>query len=140
MDAADVELYEKHSEELIHFATFLVGPSDASDLVIAAVVRVAGTQAWRSARDPLAYLRRAVLNEARMTVRANRRRHKYEMLSTSMASSTQPDDWDGGDVLDAVDRLSPRQRAVIYLTTIYCTVPGHRAAGEQATINVTRPS
>ena len=33
VEEADAEVYRKHADDLIRFATGLVGPSDASDIV-----------------------------------------------------------------------------------------------------------
>ena len=46
MDAVDVELYEKHGDELIRFATALVGPTDADDVLAEVVLRAFASPAW----------------------------------------------------------------------------------------------
>lgn len=109
----DERTYRKHAEELTRFATFLVGPTDASDIVSAAVLRALSSTAWPSVDHHRAYLFRAVLNEARMHHRSTARRHAREQRS---ATPERVDEIDTlSDVLEMVDRLSPRQRAVVYL-------------------------
>ena len=115
MDLTDGELYEKYGDELTRFATFLAGPADAPDIVVEAVLGAFAVANWPAVRDRRAYLFRAVLNRARMHARSEGRRRSYEQMSasTEIASDVpRPDP----DVLDAVARLSERQRAVVYLT------------------------
>ncbi len=90
---ADAEVYEKYSDELIRFATTLVGPSDAPDVLSVAVIRALASSQWPGVSNRRAYLYRSVLNAARSRRRAE-----------------QP------EVLVAIGRLSVRQRAVVYLT------------------------
>jgi RNA polymerase sigma factor (sigma-70 family) len=111
----DAEVYEKHAEELVRFATFLTGPSDAPDLLSAAVLRALGAPGWRSVTNHRAYLYRAVLNEARMHHRSHRRRRQREERTALRDLALTPSE-PRPEVVAAVDRLSPRQRAVIYLT------------------------
>jgi RNA polymerase sigma-70 factor (ECF subfamily) len=108
------EVYRANAEDLVRFATGLVGPSDARDVVSAAVLRV-----WRSGRlagvdDPRRYLFRAVINEARMHHRSTLRRRAREARAVARdigTSATEP----RPEVLAAVARLSLRQRAVVAL-------------------------
>jgi RNA polymerase sigma-70 factor (ECF subfamily) len=110
----DEQTYRKHADELIRFATFLVGPADASDVVSAAVLRTFESQAWAAARNQRAYLFRAVLNEVRMAHRGDVRRRGRELRAEQPESFDAPEP--RPDVLEAVASLSPRQRAVIALT------------------------
>ena len=115
MDASDGEIYEKYGEELTRFATFLVGPTDAQDVVVDAVLAAFASAAWPTVRERRAYLYRSVLNRARMHARSESRRRARERASArfGVAPEVPPPD---ADVLDAVSRLSERQRAVVYLT------------------------
>ena len=112
--AGVAEAYEKHAEDLIRFSTGLVGPTDAADVVSAALLRSFGSQVWPTVRDHRAYLFKAVLNQARMTHRGAMRRRAREAgvapPETTVAPEPRP------EVLSAVARLSLRQRAVIVLT------------------------
>ena len=72
------EIYEKYADQLIRFATGLVGPSDGRDVVSAAVVNAMWSASWDSVVYERAYLYKAVLNEARRHHRSNGRRHIAE--------------------------------------------------------------
>ena len=108
------EAYEKYSDELVRFATGLVGPSDGPDLVGTAMVNVVGMNSWESVENPRAYLYRTVLNEAKRTHRKTMRRRVSEMQAASRPGASDPPDV-RPEVLDAVAALSFRQRAVVFL-------------------------
>jgi RNA polymerase sigma-70 factor (ECF subfamily) len=109
------EVYELHAHELIRFATGLAGPDDASDLVSSAMVKAMWSKSWDSVDNHRAYLYRTVLNEARRSYRKSMHRNDAEAraaLPTGVASRAdqiQP------EVLEAVCRLSMRQKAVVVL-------------------------
>jgi RNA polymerase sigma factor (sigma-70 family) len=109
----DERIYRKHAEELTRFATFLVGPGDAPDIVSSAVLRSLSSQAWPRVEHHRAYLFRAVLNEARLHHRSTARRRAREQRAAVPEATHEVDLL--SDVLEMVDRLSPRQRAVVYL-------------------------
>lgn len=113
MDLRDEELYSKHAEELVRFATTLVGPSVAEDVVANAVVRSMTSPAWPTVTEPRAYLFRAVFNEARSIKRSDRRRWGRE----SSAANHEADHQSiiSIEVRDAVSRLSLPERSVLYL-------------------------
>lgn len=111
---SDAELYEKHADALVRFATVLVGPADAADVVSATLVRLLGNARWAAARDRRAYLFRAVLNEARMHHRSTMRRRVREVRSALPGAHHDAEPL--VDVLAQVARLSMRQRAVVMLT------------------------
>lgn len=113
VDESDEVLYNKHAEELIRFATTLVGPSLAEDVFTNAVIKVMTGPAWPSVSERRAYLFRAVVNEARMLHRSDRRRAARESR-TALPEARQ---YDGVslEVRDAVERLSARERAVLHL-------------------------
>ncbi|HEX2273352.1 MAG TPA: RNA polymerase sigma factor [Acidimicrobiales bacterium] len=111
---ADGETYEKHAEELVRFATLLVGPGGAEDLVAGAVLRAFSSPSWPSVTEPRAYLYRTVLNEARQLRRSTQRRLRREAAAARSERLHVP--LVRPEVLDALRRLTVRQRAVIYLT------------------------
>jgi RNA polymerase sigma factor (sigma-70 family) len=115
MASADEQIYEKYSEELIRFATFLVGPSDAPDVLSEAMLKVLASNAWANATHHRAYLHRAVLNEARMAHRHQSRRRSYEERAACREEMVDPAT-PRPEVLAAVECLSTRQRAVVFLT------------------------
>jgi RNA polymerase sigma-70 factor (ECF subfamily) len=110
----DGEIYAKYADELVRFATGLVGPSHAQDVVSGAVVRCLGSRSWATVRNPRAYLYRSVWAEARMAHRGSLRRQVREQHAAPPESAESPDVQP--EILRAVASLSLRQRAVIVLT------------------------
>lgn len=116
MEVTIEESYRKWSDDLVRYATALVGPADAPDLVadVFASMLDRGDDAWHRVRDPRRYAFRAVTNAARMLGRSRSRRRTRE----SRWSATGP----GAElitdpvVVDALSTLSIRQRAVVFLT------------------------
>jgi RNA polymerase sigma factor (sigma-70 family) len=114
VDEQDAEFLEKHADELTRFATAVVGPSDAPDVVSEAFLHCVVSRRWPTVFDRRAYLYRAVLNEALATRRSltrRRQRDRHAVLAEPVS-----DDVPSYEVLDAVRRLSVRQRAVVVLT------------------------
>lgn len=124
---SDAEIYAKHAEELVRFATVLVGPDGAADVVSASVITAFRAPAWPNVRNPRAYLYRAVLNESRMTARREARRVRYEQRA-ALRDITDAPPTPRPEVVVAVAALSPRQRAVVYLTYWEDRDPGSVAA------------
>jgi RNA polymerase sigma factor (sigma-70 family) len=120
-DEHRAEVYRKYADELTRFATGLVGPADAPDVVSAAMLACLWSPAWAQVRDPRPYLFRAVLNQARSAARSTRRRRGREQRSAELSSTSPvtarnlPTEAEP-EVLRAVAALSVRQRAVIFLT------------------------
>jgi RNA polymerase sigma-70 factor (ECF subfamily) len=114
VDPADGEVYRKHAEELTRFATGLVGPSHAADMVSEAVLRCLGSARWPQVAEKRAYLYRSVYNEAARFHRSTSRRRSREERAAQPESVEPPAV--RPEVLSAVARLSVRQRAVIVLT------------------------
>lgn len=108
------EIYRRHARDLTRFATSLVGPSDAGDVVSGAVMRAMWSEKWDDVRDHRAYLYRAVLNEARMLARSSSRRRVREARA-AVGETTFEVDF-RPDVAEAVGRLSVQQRAAVFLT------------------------
>jgi DNA-directed RNA polymerase specialized sigma24 family protein len=69
-ERTDAEVYAAHAEELVRFATGLVGPDDAADVVTDAFVRLVTAPVWRDARDRRALWYRAVVHGDRSHHRA----------------------------------------------------------------------
>ncbi len=111
------ECYEKHADALVRFATGLVGPADAADVVQSGVLRAVSSARWGDVRDQRAYLFRSVMNEARMHHRSTMRRRAREVraaLLDEYVSAETP--LPRPEVLEQVGKLSVRQRAVVTLT------------------------
>ncbi|MCU1396640.1 MAG: putative polymerase subfamily sigma factor [Ilumatobacteraceae bacterium] len=106
-------LWRMYAAELLRFATMLVGPADAGDIVSEAMLRserfvVAGT-----VDQPRAYLFRAVANQASDLRRTRTRRWARDLAAIGPTHADAPDTFI--DVRRAVARLSVVQRAVVYL-------------------------
>jgi RNA polymerase sigma factor (sigma-70 family) len=110
----DEEIFRKYADDLVRFATGLVGPFDAQDVVTDACLRAFGATGWRQVANHRAYLYRTVVNQAHSHHRSTLRRRLREMRSATPeeARMTEAD----LDVLAAVDRLSVQQRAAVILT------------------------
>ena len=107
------EIYTKYASELVRFATSLVGPTDAADVVSEAVVKSMWSTMWPSVVNPRAYLYQAVLNESRMHHRGTMRRRAHETRATSMEMVTLS--VVGVDVWEAMGSLTIPQRACVFL-------------------------
>ena len=122
---ADAEVYARHAPELVRFATVLAGPSGADDLVASAVLKAFTNPGWSGVQNQRAYLYRAVLNEARQEGRAAVRRLRREQLAAaperSDSASVRP------EVLAAMRRLDPRQRAIVFFTYWHDRTPNEIA-------------
>ncbi|MBT8217830.1 MAG: RNA polymerase sigma factor [Acidimicrobiia bacterium] len=108
------EAFEKHVGELTRFASGLVGPWEAEDVVAEACLKAFASPKWNAITHQRAYLYRSVMNHARMRRRASLRRRTREARA-ARPEGEFPIELDP-DVLDAVKRLSVRQRAVTFLT------------------------
>lgn len=109
----DSEVYAEHAAELSRFATSLVGPSDAADVVSEAVIRVMISPVWSRAENRRALLYRAVLFEARNYQRSVSRRRRREASHGAITAAEPPEV--RPEVWEAVSSLSPQQRAVTFL-------------------------
>jgi RNA polymerase sigma-70 factor (ECF subfamily) len=105
-------VWRDHAQELVRYATLLVGPSDASDVVSAAFLRAPGRLA--GVDNVRGYLFRAVTTTAIDQTRSTRRRQTRE-LRAALPEATI-DARSDPDVRRAVASLSVQQRAVVYFT------------------------
>jgi RNA polymerase sigma-70 factor (ECF subfamily) len=113
VNAIDEAIYAKHAYELMRFATTLVGPSGAEDVVADAVLRAMTSPSWPTVTEHRAYLFRAVANEASSMRRSvGRRRARERRVASADRIEAQPID---PDVTAAMSRLSVRERSVLYL-------------------------
>ncbi len=104
------EVYMKHREALTRFATVLVGPSDANDIISTVVTRLlASGRSLGDLDNAQAYLMRAVANESKTLLRRRGRNTELVEAVAIEASVPRP------DVLEAVLALPPQQRAATYL-------------------------
>jgi RNA polymerase sigma-70 factor (ECF subfamily) len=113
-DAILADGYRSHAGDLIRFATVVVGRDAASDVVSSAVLRVLGRDV-SSISNLRAYLFSAVANEGRNLKRSEARRRTREATAAGSADWNVRTPESFPEVREAVERLSARQRAVIYL-------------------------
>lgn len=114
---SDREIYEKYSADLIRYATVLVGPDQAPDVVSTVVLRVLKRRSLGDLDDPKGYLFRSVMNECRSWGRRRKagqvvlgrffEREGSESLDSTVA--------DRVSAAEAVWRLPPRLRSAAYL-------------------------
>jgi RNA polymerase sigma-70 factor (ECF subfamily) len=111
VSGSDAEIYGALRQDLIQYATALVGPDSASDLLSAVMVRLLARKRLSDLMDARPYLFRAVLNEARGQHRRTVRNASAvaEEVVTHDRPNLQP------EVLEAVMQLPVRQRAATYL-------------------------
>ena len=125
----DVEVsYKAHLPDLLHFATVLVGPHDASDVVSEAITATLRRGSMSGVVDARAYWFRAVSNTAASWHRSRFRRTRRERAwsSSTAAASEQPLTPDDARTLLAA--LSVQQRTALYLT-YWLDWPVDRVAG-----------
>lgn len=104
--------YEKYGDELVRFATSLVGPFTAQDVVSQTLVHCLEGSAWALVLDERAFLYRCVLNEVRKHHRAELRRAAREGRDSLGELAHDPDL--PSELLAVVASLSPRQRSVVF--------------------------
>lgn len=110
----EAELYQRHAGELIRYATVLVGPHEAVDVMTDGVLAAFASPGWRQVQHPRAYLYRAVLNRAMSVKRSEARRERREAAVARPDRVSDPDV--SIDAHRALAHLSAQQRAVVYLT------------------------
>ena len=108
------QVYRSYAAELTRYATGLVGPFDAADMVTDACLKAFSSRRWPEVTNPRAYLYRTVLTVAMDHHRSTMSRRLRELKSAG-PESTPPREVDI-DVLKAVERLSMQQRAAVLLT------------------------
>jgi DNA-directed RNA polymerase specialized sigma24 family protein len=68
VEESDAEVYRKQADDLIRFATGLVGPGDAADIVSEAFLSCLSSAGWMTVTDKRSYLYRIVLTVSRNSV------------------------------------------------------------------------
>lgn len=126
----DAEVYTKYADELTRFASALVGPLLAEDVLASAVLSALSTPGWAEVENKRAYLYRCVASQASRQSRSAEQRLRREMRSVS-ADSVASSGLDV-DVLSAMLSLTARQRAVVYLTYWVDLAPGEVADAVEA--------
>ena len=123
----DRAVYESLAPGLMRFATALVGPDDAADVVSAVVVRVLAKRPLSSIEKPEAYLMQAVMNEVRQLHRGRSRYRAAVVRVGPGPDARDPAEIARTDLNDAVMALPPQQRAAAYLV-YWCDYTAAEAA------------
>ncbi len=110
----DRDLYERHGLEVTRFAASIVGPVDAADVVQDAIANLIASQGLIGAANPRALMYRSVLARAKTMQRSGFRRRRREQRFAESIVTSDPEVIP--EVARAVARLSPQQRACIFLT------------------------
>lgn len=109
--------YRQHADELIRYATTMVGPDDAADAVIDAMVAVFARSAGASqVRDMRAYLFRAVHHKVVDVIRADTKRRRREVRWQQRRPTVAGPLHTAVDARLMLSSLSEQQRAVVFLT------------------------
>lgn len=107
------QAWREHGPAALRFATALVGPHDAHDIVTTAFLRCIRQPGWSAIERFDRYLVRAVRNEADNLYR--RRRRQWARDLAALRPTTAVDAHPDVDLWRAVARLSVHQRAVVFL-------------------------
>jgi DNA-directed RNA polymerase specialized sigma24 family protein len=106
------ELFVAHGDRLGRLAYLLVGSAhDAEDVVATVYARIA-RQDLGDIRDPVAYLARAVANEAKSH---HRRVGRERRVRVRLRATAQPVGLGASELLDALKVLNPLERTVVVL-------------------------
>lgn len=111
MDLSDETIYTKHKDDLIRYATVLVGSDDAEDVVSTVVLKTLERRSLGDLDDARAYLFRSILNEARSRARRRKTAEALPVQPVDPIRIPEPD----YEVAAALRTLPPRQLAVVYL-------------------------
>jgi len=99
----------------MRFATVLVGPSDAPDVVSTVIVRTLARQFLSDLREPKAYLMKGIANEARNVHRSRRRGTDARTRVGFPEPARSADEGRYPDLTLAVMSLPTQQRASVFL-------------------------
>ena len=119
--------YRAHAADLVRYATVLVGPHDANDVVNEAVAATIARGSLAGVDDVRGYWFRAVTNTAaswhRSSIRRRRREDRVARRDLMVVT-----DADADDARQVLRVLSVQQRAVMYLTYWHDWDPARIAA------------
>lgn len=111
MDLSDETIYTKHKDDLIRYASVLIGPADAEDVLSTVVVRVLERRRLTDLDDARTYLFRAILNEVRDRARRKASADALPVPPVNPIGLPEPD----YEMANALRFLPPRQLAAVYL-------------------------
>lgn len=108
----DETVFREHAAELTRYAAAINGPTDADDVVADAFAAAFASPSWPTIEDRRAYLYRTVLNQVRDRHRSRSRRERRELAAQErrhhLDLGVRP------EVIDAMNTLTTRQRAVLF--------------------------
>lgn len=113
-EMTDRETYEQLRGPLMRFASSLVGPDDAADVVSEAVLATLQRRSLETLEHPRAYLMKAVLNTARSRGRRLERERRALVRHGAPPAESPAPEPDAG-LAEVVADLPVQQRAAIYL-------------------------
>ena len=126
MIGMDLEVeYRQHVEAMLHFATVLVGPSDAADVVSDVVTTTLARRSLDGVADIRAYWLRSVANTAADRHRSASRRVLRERRTAGRG--VQVDELDAEGARAILAPLSVQQRAIVYLAYWHDRTPAEVA-------------
>jgi len=105
---SDADVYVKYRDDLLRYATSLVGSGQAEDVVSTVVLRTMSRRSLAGLENPHAYLMKGVLNESRSVWRRGSTEPLSEVESRHLPGEVV-------ETLDALWRLPVRQRAAAFL-------------------------
>ena len=108
---SDETIYTKHKDDLIRYATVLVGSGEAEDVLSMVVLKTLERRSLADLDDARAYLFRAISNEAKSGARRRRTAEAVPVPPASSVQLAEPDD----EVAAALRTLPPRQLAAVFL-------------------------
>ncbi len=109
------KIYRQHADQLIRYATAIVGSAHAADAVSDAVVGILRRGGgFDDIPNPKGYLYRAVHNAAVDLATTASRRQQRE-IRAHLLDGARPDQPADLDLLERLTELSPRQRSVLWL-------------------------
>jgi RNA polymerase sigma factor (sigma-70 family) len=120
------DLYRRHVGELVHFATVLVGPTDAVDVVSDAVLATLRRGSLDNVDNVRAYWFRAVANTAASHHRSRFRRLRREHSAREVRAEPTVSE-PAADARRLLSGLTAQQRSVIYLTYWHDLAPAQVA-------------
>lgn len=107
INLSDEQIYLKHVDDLLRYATVMVGADNADDVVSTVFVRILKGRGLESLEDPRPYLFKAVTNEARSHLRRSRHLPLTERAMPTVDTETV-------DVIRAIRSLPPQQRSAVF--------------------------
>lgn len=116
---ADIDVeqtYRRELPRLVHYATVLVGPSDAMDVVNEAVTSTLARGGTSQADDLTGYWFGAVTRTAAMWHRSSGRRRARDTRWFSRQSSAADETSAAEDARRVLGGLTHQQQAVVYMT------------------------